>query len=74
MRAVVLLPLATICNVGLVVEAIGPDGVALVVRFVIPSKPVLLTAIREVLKLPGYIVRVLGVALMVRFRSGGAFS
>src|SRR4029077_13899196 len=52
-RAVLLLVLAAICNVGLSGEAIGPPGVVIVVRSVTPTKPVLSTMIREVLELPG---------------------
>jgi hypothetical protein len=50
---VVLLPLATNCNTGRAGEAIGPDGVVIVARLVIPANPVLLMNIKDVLELPG---------------------
>jgi len=72
-RVVVLLPPAVICNEGLASEVVGPDAVAIVVRLVIPSNPVLLMAIRDVLEVPGYIVNLFGVAFSVRLRGAGAF-
>jgi hypothetical protein len=72
-RVVVLPPPAVIWSRELLGEATGPDGVAIVARVVAPANPVLLTAIRDILELPGYIVRLFGVALTERFRSGGGF-